>query len=309
MSKPRNLAASVRARLLNLAKDRGEDFQLMLGRWIVERFLFRLSISLHKNLFVLKGAMLFVAWSGELHRPTRDLDLLGRGSSEIVRAIRTICALAAEDGVKFELDAICGERIREDGVYEGVRVKVPAVLDAARVQLQIDVGFGDAIEPPPEERQFPVLLAMDAPRILAYPTETVIAEKLEAMVVLGIANSRMKDFYDIWMLARSHTFRLSSLANSIRATFDRRRTTLPNGLPLALTPEFLEDAIKQTQWRAFVNRLGAGEHLTLSAVGELLAHFLGPAIDVAQSQPGQTSLDEWTPPGPWSVSADAANRR
>lgn len=237
--KPRNLPASVRARLLGLAKERNEDFQFVLGRWIVERFLYRLSVSPHKDQFVLKGAMLFIAWSGKLHRPTRDIDLLGWGSSEVgdvVETVRSICQVSVDDGLHFELEGIQGERIREDGNYEGVRVRVPGTLAGARAQLQIDIGFGDAVEPAPQEREFPVLLDQEVPILRTYPPEAVIAEKLEAMVVLGIANSRMKDFYDIWTLASSSTFHLATIAHSVRTTFERRRTPLPGGLPFALTP-------------------------------------------------------------------------
>lgn len=304
--KPRNLAASFRARLLALAKERREDFQFVLSRWLAERFLYRLGISPYKDQFALKGAMLFIAWSGKLHRPTRDVDLLRWGSSEVadvVNAVRDICRVPAEDGLEFDLQAIEGERIREDGNYEGVRVKVAAVLDAARLQLQVDVGFGDAVEPAPEERKFPVLLPVEAPTVRAYPPEALIAEKLEAMVVLGIANSRMKDFYDIWTLARSFPFRLPTLARSLRATFERRGTPLPDGLPFALTSEFLDDPVKKTQWQAFRKRLG--EHtgnLSLQPVGGMIAEFLRPAIDAARG--GKAGAGIWTPPGPWRAPAE-----
>jgi hypothetical protein len=207
--KPRNLAASHRAKLLTLAQERKEDFQFLLGRWTVERFLFRLGQSRHKDRFILKGAILFIAWAGKLHRPTKDLDLLGRGAhdvSHVVDSIRDICAVECEDGLEFDLAAIEGWRIAEDAEYEGVRVKVPASLDGARVQMQIDVGFGDAVEPAPKPLTFPVLLPLEAPTVNAYPPEAVVAEKFHAMVRLGIANSRMKDFFDIWTLASTYRF-------------------------------------------------------------------------------------------------------
>lgn len=299
--KPRNLAASFRARLLALAKERREDFQFVLGRWVVERFLYRLGVSSERDRFVLKGAMLFIAWSGKLHRPTRDIDLLGfgpSGVSEVVDAIRTVCQVRTEDGLEFDLRGIEGEHIREEAVYEGVRVKVPARLDSALVRLQVDIGFGDAVEPEPEVREFPVLLPLEAPRVRTYPPEALIAEKLEAMVVLGIANSRMKDFYDIWTLVHSLTFHLPVLARSVHATFERRRTPLPDSLPLALGAEFLDDATKQVQWQAFVKRSGIGSDLNLRSVGEVLARFLGPVIDAGRRGAIQKA-SVWVPPGPW----------
>jgi hypothetical protein len=287
--------------LFALARERHEDFQFVLGRWVIERFLYRLSISPHKNQFVLKGAMLFIAWSGKLHRPTRDIDLLGWGSSEIpevVETIRAICKLPAEDGLEFGLEGIQGERIREDGGYEGVRVRVPVTLDGARVQLQVDIGFGDAVEPAPEERTFPVLLPLEAPTVRTYPPEAVIAEKLEAMVVLGIANSRMKDFYDIWTLASSYTFQLDTLGHSVRTTFARRHTPLPVGLPFALTGDFLRDSVKQQQWQGFIRRLNAGDqHPALEQVGAFLVGFLEPVIETAAGKMEEGR--SWVAPGPW----------
>jgi len=296
-----NVAASHRARLLALARERGEDFQFLLGRWATERFLYRLSRSEHKDRFILKGAMLFIAWTGKLHRPTRDVDLLGWGSpdlGEVRAAIRAICAVESEDGLEFELHGIEAERIKEDAEYEGVRVWVPASLDRAKVRLQIDIGYGDAVEPEPQQVTFPVLLPLEPPRVRAYPPEAMIAEKVHAMVVLGIANSRMRDFFDIWTLASTGQFRLSVLTRSIRSTFRRRGTPVPAGTPLALTGEFLGDAGKKAQWSAFVRRAGLPESgLSLTHIGDLLARLLLPAL--APPRLG-VSLDHvWNPPGPW----------
>jgi hypothetical protein len=256
---PRNIAGSHRAKLLNLAQERGEGFQFFLGRWISERFLFRLGRSAHRDQFILKGAMMFVAWDGKLHRPTQDVDLLGYGNpevGEVVRRISEICGESVDDGIIFDLEGIRGQKIREDAEYEGVRVRVPASLDGARVMVQIDVGFGDLVEPAPAQLTFPVLLPLDPPIVRGYPPETVIAEKFQAMVVLGIGNSRMKDFFDIWTLARTHNFRLNSLSRSVRQTFERRKTPLPAVRPMALSKGFLLDENKQTQWKAFGNRTG-----------------------------------------------------
>ena len=220
--------------------------------------------------------MIFVAWGGKLHRPTKDVDLLGYGNpevGEVTQRIRDICAMPLDDGIVFALEAIKGEKIGEDAEYEGVRVHAPASLDGARVSLRIDVGFGDVVEPAPAQVTFPVLLPLDPPIVRGYPPETVIAEKFQAMVLLGIGNSRMKDFFDIWTLATTHNFRMQSLSRSIRQTFDRRRTPLPVNVPVALTEGFLLDQIKQTQWKAFGNRSGFDELPTLPAVGAVIADF------------------------------------
>jgi Nucleotidyl transferase AbiEii toxin, Type IV TA system len=298
--KGRNVAGSHRAELLTLARNRGEDFQFLLGRWVVERFLYRLAGSAQKDSFVLKGAMLFLAWEGRLHRPTKDLDLLGFGNPDVrdvTHRIREVCAVPADDGIVFDLAGIQGERIQEDAEYEGVRVRVPASLDGARVSMQIDVGFGDLVDPPPAELTFPVLLPLDAPVLRAYPPEAVIAEKFQAMVVLGIANSRMKDFFDVWTLAQTRRFDFELLAGSIRGTFERRRTPLPESVPMALTDEFLEDHSKRTQCAAFGRRLGLHDLQPLPLVGQQIADFLMPVL-VAAGMPNSASRT-WVPGGPW----------
>jgi hypothetical protein len=293
---PRNIAASHRAKLLNLAQERGEGFQFFLSRWVSERFLFRLGRSVHRDQFILKGAMMFVAWDGKLHRPTQDVDLLGYGSPEVAKVaerIREICAESVDDGIVFDLEGIRSEKIREDAEYEGVRVRVPASLDGARVLLQIDIGFGDLVEPAPARLTFPVLLPLDPPIVRGYPPETVIAEKFQAMVMLGIGNSRMKDFFDIWTLARTHNFRLHALHRSVSQTFERRRTPFPATAPVALTEVFLLDENKQTQWKAFGNRSGL-ELPTLQSVGAVIEEFVTPVLG-AEDGPDR----DWTAPGPW----------
>ena len=307
MKQVRNIAASHRAKLLALAQRRGDDFQFLLGRWMIERFLYRLSLSTHKKDFVLKGAMLFLAWDGKLYRPTRDLDLLGFGSAELDKVtgrVREICSVPADDGIIFDLTGIEAERIKEDAEYEGVRLRVPASLDGARVTMQVDVGFGDKVDPAPAELPFPVLLPLDAPVVRAYPPEAVIAEKFHAMVVLGIANSRMKDFFDIWTFASTQRFDISRLANSLRRTFEQRHTPLPEVSPLALTGEFLLDRAKQTQWNAFCKRLGLRDTPSLDATGPLLVSFLMPAVEQARSRKPDSMT--WEPPGPWRKVEEAA---
>lgn len=295
-----NTAASFRARLLSLARERQEDFQFVLGRWMVERFLYRLSVSPHKEGFVLKGAMLFAAWTGTVYRPTRDLDLLGWGSPDVDRletAFREVSMIDGSDGLVFEPARIKGERIKEDAECEGVRVRVPASLDGARLLLQVDVGFGDAVEPPPGELTFPVLLPAPAPRLRAYPPEAVVAEKLHAMVLLGIANSRMKDFYDLCTIAESFSFDLPTLSRSVRVTFERRRTAVPTDQPFAFTSEFLENGTKRVQWQAFLKRIGVQIDLTLAQAGERIREFLVPVLQAASTE--SAIPRRWEPGGPW----------
>jgi hypothetical protein len=218
--KPANLAASVRQRLLNLARTQKEDFQLVLTRYALERLLYRLGRSEHAGIFILKGAMLFQIWSNQRHRPTRDLDLLGRGESSIERfeqIFRDICqATVEDDALVFMADSVRGERIKEDQEYEGLRIRFEARLEHARISLQIDIGFGDAVRPAATKIEYPTLLDFPAPTVLAYRQPTVVAEKFQAMVALGIANSRMKDFYDLWVLARDFEFDGSTLCEAFQ---------------------------------------------------------------------------------------------
>jgi hypothetical protein len=253
-------AASVRQRLLKLATERKEDFGLVLTRYGLERFLYRLSVSPHRDSFVLKGALLLQLWTAETYRPTRDLDLLGRGISNISyrKIFSDVCSQKVEeDGLMFLPDTIRVERIPDDEAYEGVRVRVEHRL-AMCAFLQIHVGLGDAIVPASEELEYPTLLKFPAPKLHSYSKESVVAEKFEAMVKLGMANSRMKDFYDVWVLARRFEFESGILTAAIQATFETRRTTLPESSPLALQADFYELPSKQTQWRAFLKKRSQG---------------------------------------------------
>jgi len=222
MRKPiKNIGASVRARLLNLAKERNQPFDLLLTRYTLERLLYRLSRSKHRNRFALKGAMLLASTMDDPHRPTRDLDLLGLGDPDPARMIavfREICSVDADDAVIFDIPGITVDRIRDEAEYGGLRIKTTADVDGARVRVLVDIGFGDSTEPGLVEIDLPVLLEQPAPHLRAYPYETVIAEKFQAMVALGRANTRLKDFYDIWVLARSHTFDEDRLARAIAAS-------------------------------------------------------------------------------------------
>jgi predicted nucleotidyltransferase component of viral defense system len=297
----KDIGASVRARLLHLAHERGEDFQLVLARYANERLLFRLAASKHASHFVLKGAALFTLWMGRPHRATRDLDLLGfgePGEAHVREVFAEVLALGVDDdGVRFDLDSLAVGPIREDQAYGGVRVEVIARVTTARVRLQVDVGFGDAITPEAAVVEYPPLLDFPAPRLRAYPRETVVAEKLEAMVQLGMANSRMKDFYDLAVLARGFDFDGEVLARAIRATFERRRTPLPVRLPVALTAVFVEDATKKTQWAGFVRKAGVRDAGTLGeAVATIVAFIAEPLL--AAATPVLPAF-WWRAGGPW----------
>lgn len=258
--KPRNVGASIRQRLLNLAKARGQPLELLLTRYALERLLHRLSLSPHRERFVLKGALLLTTWFDEPHRATRDLDLLGFGDPSedaLLAVLRDVMMIAVDDGVSFDTAKLKIQPIREDLDYGGSRLSTTALLSGARIPIVVDVGFGDAIEPGTEDIELPVLLDLPSPRLRAYPLETVIAEKLHAMVTLGMANSRMKDYYDVWMLTRAFTLDPIRLRRAVDATFARRRTSLLASVPEGLSDAFAADPGKQAQWQAFARNLSA----------------------------------------------------
>lgn len=273
----RDLGASVRARLQNLARE-GQNFDLVLTRYALERLLYRLSKSTYADRFVLKGAMLLTAWFADPHRATRDLDLLGFGDSSpegMIAAFKEILAVAVDDGIEFDVEALRVDRIREELEYGGLRLRTTASISGARIPVTVDVGFGDALEPGAEVIDYPTLLDLPSPRLRAYARETVIAEKFQAMVALGIANSRMKDFYDIWLLSQSFRFDDDRLARAIAATFERRGTVIPREIPDVLTPSFAADQQKQRQWSAFVENVGL-QPGSLDDVIAAVARFIMP---------------------------------
>lgn len=253
-----NAAASVRARLRNLARAKRANFEQILVRYALERLLYRLSVSPHRGRFVFKGAMLYAAWLDDPFRATRNLDLLSLGGGEAGRFVAIfgeICVQPVEDdGLIFDAERIAVQPIREDGTYGGFRLRTSAHLGTAVIPIRIDVGFGDAVTPGPLELDYPILLDQPAPRLNTYPRDTVAAEKFEAIVALDLANSRMKDFYDLLALSRLFTFEGATLAAAIRATFERRRTNIPHERPPPLTAAFAEDALKVQQWRSFIAR-------------------------------------------------------
>ena len=252
------LAASIHARLLNRAKARGEDFNLILTRYAIERFLYRLSVVPARDIYWLKGALLFDLWFDVPHRPTRDADFLGFGPADtasLMRTLREVCGVAVNDGMRFDPASILIEEIREDDRYGGLRVRLLGKLGNARCNLQLDVGYGDAVTPGPEEAIYPTLLDdQPAPRLRVYPRASVAAEKLEAIVSLGMANSRMKDYFDLRALANEGVLDAALFGDAIVATFQRRRTELPKDVPLGLSDEFARDVAKRAQWKAFLGK-------------------------------------------------------
>jgi len=282
----KDLAASVRARLLNLAKSAGVDFNQVLVRYALERLLYRLSQSAHADRFLLKGALLFTLWYDMPHRPTRDADLLGFGPSDlesIARTFRDIASVTVEDGIVFDPASVSVDEIRKDAGYGGGRVVISADLAKARCKTQVDVGFGDVVTPGPVQAVYPVLIKdFPAPRLRTYPVYTVISEKLHAVVLLGMANSRLKDYLDLWVLLERETLDPVTLARAISATFTRRGMAVPAGLPIGLSDEFANDASRQALWSAFMRKNELAAVPLLDIVTTLRAKLL-PALSEATS--------------------------
>lgn len=276
-----DLAASVRARLLSIAKAEATDFDTVLVRYALERFLYRLGQSAHADRFVLKGAMLFYLWYAMPHRPTRDVDLLGFGASNldsVAQAFREIVSVVAEDGMVFDAASVQVAETRKSADYAGARVLVRAELARARCKVQVDVGFGDAVTPGPVDASYPVLLADFAPpQLRTYPVYTVVAEKLHAMVVLGMTNTRMKDYLDLWVLLNREALEAGTLTSAIAATFARRETPLPTELPIGLSDEFANDGSRQALWATFL-RKNALTAIPLGDVVSALRSKLQPAL-------------------------------
>jgi hypothetical protein len=303
MKEVRNIPASVRGRLFNWSKESGENFERTLVRYGVERFLYRLSQHAQRDRFILKGAMLFITWPEGIHRPTGDLDLLGHGPPDpdtMKALVNEICAIADEqDGLSFDAGSTVIEPIREEDKYQGVRVVTQAKLENAVIRLQIDVGFGDRVFPAPKRISFPCLLSgMSVPDILAYPAETVIAEKFEAMVKLGEADSRLKDFSDIWAISRTFPFEMPALVQAMLGTLNQRGTPVPTDIPVALTDAFAALPDKQKGWEGFLRRNPPA--VDPPPLPELLADlrgFLGPVIRAMALPEG--AKGSWAPGSGW----------
>jgi len=299
---PVNMGASVRNRLTARARAQREDAQRLMIRYVIERLLYRLGRSPHRGLFVLKGAMLFSLWSPTPYRATGDLDLLGYGDNapdQLMSVFREIMAMAVEDdGVVFHPESLRVTPAREADEYSGARLDFTATLAGARMTIHVDIGYGDAVTPGVVRIEYPTLLDLPAPSLLAYPPETVVAEKYQAMVSLGMVNTRMKDFFDLWAIAGTFAFDGAVLARAIQATFERRRTALPRELPVALTAGFAAD--KQVQWRAFLART----HIALApepfddVQARIATLVMAPTMALLA---GQTFVLHWEPDGSWSV--------
>jgi predicted nucleotidyltransferase component of viral defense system len=281
MSTSKNLAASVQARLLNIAKAEGRDFGQLLTKFSLERLLYRLSKSKHADSFLLKGALLFDLWFDVPLRPTRDIDLLGFGLAELPHVIGVfddLCQMSVEDGVVFLADSIKAAEIRKEANYAGIRVSMVALLGNARTAIQVDIGYGDAVTPAPETATYPVLLEdFPAPQLRVYPRYTVVAEKVETIATLGIANSRMKDYFDLWVLRQQGEFDSEVLRLAIAATFARRERPLPSQVPVGLSDAFAADLQKQRQWQAFLKK-NQLEQTELAVVVQALRDWLHPLL-------------------------------
>jgi len=296
-----NVAASVRQRLLNHARAGGRPFNEVLQYFALERFLYRLGRSPYRHQFVLKGALMFTVWQSPLPRPTRDIDLLGRLDNSVEHVVSTIQVIcqepAPEDGLRFAAESVLGQRIIETANYEGVRVRFTAYLGTARIPMQIDIDFGDPLVPGPSLVRLPTILDFPPPEVQGYSRESAIAEKLQAMVYLGEVNSRMKDFYDVWLLATHFDFDGSILTQAIHETFRWRQTTLPR-TPVAFTDAFAQDHEKQAHWEAFMGRHRLEDTpATLHEAIQVVAAFLQPVIQALSE--GQRFDRRWPPGGPW----------
>lgn len=294
-------AESVRHRLRNVLRARGEDVSMGLQRYAAERFLYRLGNSAHRERFVLKGAALFAIW-GTTYRPTRDLDFTVYGDANVdavLRALREICQTPDDvDALKFEAETITTAPIRDGSEYAGIRAHLIALVGASRISVQLDLGFGNAIVPGPEEVVYRSLLGDPPPRILAYPQEAVVAEKLHAMVTLGEQNSRYKDFYDMHAMATAFSFERSTLEAAVQATFARRTTPIAAPLPVALGAAFYASDARATQWRTYVTRTGLVSAPTdFNAIGAVIVSFAGPVWESLSA--GVESRGDWSPGGPW----------
>jgi len=295
----KNLPASVHDRLLERAKKQNRPFNELLQYFAMERFLYRLSRSTHAKVFVLKGALMLRVWKTSDIRPTMDIDLLGRTANEIASIVNQVKeAIAVEvepDGLVFLPDSVTGESIAEDAAYEGVRINFEGRLGNAVINMQIDIGFGDIIYPPPKNMDLPVMLDFPPATLLCYSRESAIAEKFQAMVKLGEANSRMKDFFDIWELSRQFDFQGAELLEAVRLTFKYRKTEIPETV-IAFTEQFVD--LKKVQWAAFHKRLK--QHHVPASFSEIVVgvgRFLSP-ISKALVNKGEPPTS-WTALGPW----------
>jgi len=298
---PADLAASIRQKLLNYSRKKKEDFNYVITRYAQERLLYRLSKSVYADDFVLKGGLMLLVWEENPYRPTRDMDLLGYGessSSRMIEVFKSICSMEFPDALVFDIDSVEAKDIRGQQEYNGIRIKLKAFLQKALIPLQIDIGFGDTIFPKSEFNEFPTILNMPSPFLHTYSRYSFVAEKYEAMVKLGIANSRMKDFSDIWMMSKIYNFDGVATSKAIKSTFERRNTEIPLSLPVAFSKAFANDSVKNTQWLAFLER---SRSITSPDILGNLVIFIGgflmePTLSCHSMLPFNK---EWLPGGPW----------
>ncbi len=294
----KNIVASIQARLKNVSKTEGVNLDYILSRYGIERFLYRLSCSAYKNNYVLKGASLFTVWLGPSFRTTKDADFLCNGNSDpeyLVKCFQEICQIESDDGIIFDLDSIRTKDIRRGLQYGGTCIMMIAFLGKIRIPIQCDIGFGDSIYPGVETVEYPTILDMDKPELRAYPVYTVIAEKFEAMVTLDMANSRLKDFYDLWLLTEQFNFDYLTLKSAVIKTFERRKTVFPEELPTALTKQFAQDNNKQIQWKAFLKKTTPKQApASFEAAINRIREFISPLIDNDITEDSQwTAADSW----------------
>jgi predicted nucleotidyltransferase component of viral defense system len=276
---PINMAKSVKDRLLNIARQEGRVFDVLLVRFALERLLYRLSVSEHRERFVLKGGMLVTVWVDDDNRVTRDADFLGHGDPDpesLAADFREIMAIESDDGLVFDLDALAATAIREEMEYGGTRLKTAAYLEKTRIPVTIDIGFGDAMADATQQLDYPTLLDLPAPNVRAYPPATVIAEKFQAMVALGVLNGRMKDYYDLWAIPRALDIGADDLDAAITATFERRQTAIPTERPQGLSAEMVDDEVKQRQWRAYAASVEL-ENVSLESIIDKVWELVGPS--------------------------------
>ncbi|HEV2597730.1 nucleotidyl transferase AbiEii/AbiGii toxin family protein [Sphingopyxis sp.] len=297
---PKNIAISVRDRLVSRARDRRENAQLLMTRYVIERLLYRLGRSPHRNRFILKGAMLFSLWADAPYRATGDLDLLGAGENapeKLISVFQEILAMDVEDdGILIRPETLRAEAARAEDEYAGVRIDFLAELAGARLPMHVDIGYGDAVTPAPVAIEYPSLLDQPMAQLLAYPPETVVAEKFQAMVALDMINTRLKDFYDLWAIAGTFTFDGATLARAIAATFERRQTALPGVTPAALTVAYAAE--KQAQWAAFLNRTEiALAPEPFPDIQAQIERFVMPPVAAIVQDTAFTA--RWLPGGPW----------
>jgi hypothetical protein len=298
----KNIAASVRAKLQNRGKETNRPFAELLQYYSMERFLYRLSKSEYAEKFILKGALMFTVWDVPQRRTTLDIDFLSKSSldpAKLEKVIREVCQVnVPDDGLFFDADTVIGERIKENADYEGVRIKFKGFLERARIPMQIDIAFGDVIYPKPGLIHYPVILDLPEPHLMGYTYESVVAEKFEAMIKLGDSNSRMKDFYDVWLLSRKFDFVGTDLSEAIRKTFKRRKTALPKKIPLFSKDIYDQNSDRQTLWKSFLKKTNTKNTLeTLNEIALSIENFLASPIIAIHT--GQNFTFKWKAPGPW----------